>query len=206
MSPTAWATAARSNPPFYRDHCQVLEQQHREACLAGGRAEQVLLAQQRERDGGGGHGERHAGDQRHGDALVGEQRYPCNGSPRGEHLRGAHAEDGAAQLPQPLRLELQADEEEEQHHAELGKVQHRVRIGDEAEAPGSDRHAGGEIAEHRAEADALEDRHGDHAGGEVDQGLLQKSVIFHMGRMFTWKTSRSTPSSSKSACARSPVR
>ena len=55
---------------------------------------------------------------------------------------------------QPARVELEADEKQH-HHAELGEVQHRLRIADERESPGPDRHAGGEIAEHRAEPSRL---------------------------------------------------
>jgi hypothetical protein len=51
-------------------------------------------------------------------------------------------------------------------------VQHRLGPAHEGEAPGADRHAGDQEAEHRAEAEALEHRHEDHAGGEVDERLL----------------------------------
>ena len=36
------------------------------------------------------------------------------------------------------------------------------RLGEHPEAEGADDEAGGEIAEHRAETDTLEDRHCDH--------------------------------------------
>ena len=49
-------------------------------------------------------------------------------------------------------VELQADEEQQQHHAELGELQHGLRIRDQPQAPRPDRHAGDEIAEHRAQA------------------------------------------------------
>ena len=72
-----------------------------------------------------------------------------------EHLDRAHAEDRPAQRPEPARVELEADQEKQHHHAELGEVQHRLRIADEREPPRTDRHAGGEIAEHRAEPERL---------------------------------------------------
>ena len=91
----------------------------------------------------------------------------------------AQAKDRAAQRPHALRVELQADEEEQQHHAELGELQHRLRIRDQAQAPGADDHAGDQIAEHRAQAQATKQRHGDHAGREIHQRLLEKAVVFH---------------------------
>ena len=44
------------------------------------------------------------------------------------------------------------------------------RIAEELEAERADGDAGGEIAEDRAEADPLEDRHGDDAGAEQRDG------------------------------------
>ena len=40
-----------------------------------------------------------------------------------QHLRAAPAEDRPAQAPQAARLQLQADQEQHQHHAELGEMQ-----------------------------------------------------------------------------------
>ena len=42
---------------------------------------------------------------------------------RAEQLHAAPAEDRPAQRPQALRLELEADQEQHQHDAELGEVQ-----------------------------------------------------------------------------------
>jgi hypothetical protein len=45
-----------------------------------------------------------------------------------QHLRAAPAEDRPAQAPQAPRLQLQPDQEQHQHHTELGKVQDVVDI------------------------------------------------------------------------------
>ena len=57
-------------------------------------------------------------------------------------------------LPQALRIELEPDDEQHQHHAELGEVQDRLDVAHEPEAERADHAAGDEIAEHRAEAEA----------------------------------------------------
>ena len=50
---------------------------------------------------------------------------PSISARRAEQLHAAPAEDRPAQRPQPARLQLQPDQEQHQHHAELGEVQHR---------------------------------------------------------------------------------
>src|SRR2546430_656737 len=98
----------------------------------------------------------------------------------GRHdLHAAEAEDRAPQRPDALRVELQADEKQQEHDAELGELQHGLRVRDEAQAPGPDRHAGDQVAEHRPQAEPLAQGHGNDACGQVDQGLLKKAVRFH---------------------------
>ena len=46
-------------------------------------------------------------------------------------LRDAEPEDLAPQAPQPRRLHLEPDDEQEHHDAELGDVQDRLRIGEQ---------------------------------------------------------------------------
>ena len=101
----------------------------------------------------------------------------CSGGER--ELHAAQAEDRAPDLPHARGVELEADQEQEQHHAELGEMQHGARLGDEAQSPGPDGDAGDEIAEHRARAEAREDRHRDDARAEVDERLLEKAVGVH---------------------------
>ena len=162
-----------------RDHRQVLEQQHRERGLAARRLQQVLLRERGEADGGRGHGDAHAGDHADHQRLAEQLRDARHRGDGDRHLYRAEAEDRAAQRPEALRVQFEADQEQQQHHAELGEVQHRLRLRDQAQAPGTDRHAGDEIAEHRAEAEPLEERHRDHAGGEIHQRLFEKALGFH---------------------------
>ena len=74
-----------------------------------------------------------AGEQRD----AGKQQRPSRTAARCPSRRSACAG------PQPPRLELEADQEQHQHDAELGEVQHVLRVGDEPQAPGPDHDAGG---------------------------------------------------------------
>ena len=78
-------------------------------------------------------------------------RRTANATPVTSDLRAAQPEHGLAQRPQPRRLELQPDQEQQQHHAELGEAQRCLRVADDAEPPRADERAGGEVAQHRAE-------------------------------------------------------
>ena len=74
----------------------------------------------------------------------------------------------APQRPQPRRLELQADDEQQEHDAEFGDLQDLLAAGDQPRRR-ADGDAGGEIAEHGAEPEALEQRRGDHRAAEQQQ-------------------------------------
>ena len=93
----------------------------------------------------------------------------------------AEAEDGGAHGPQPLGAQLQADQEQQQHHAELGKVQDRVDLVDridEAQPERTDQHADQQIAQHVADAQQLGQRRRHHGGGQK-QGDLREGYIVH---------------------------
>ncbi|MNI73247.1 hypothetical protein D3C73_1292410 [compost metagenome] len=68
---------------------------------------------------------------------------------------------------------LQADDEQEHDHAEFGGMQDRLRVGEPAEAERTDRQTGGEVAQHRAQAEPAEQRHHHHRcaqqGDDLDQ-------------------------------------
>jgi hypothetical protein len=79
----------------------------------------------------------------------------------GRDLNHTQPADLFAQRPQPRRAHLQADDEEEHDDAELGDLQERLRMGDDAQSIGTDPDPGGEIAEHGAESEPLEKRRRD---------------------------------------------
>src|SRR6185437_2082910 len=61
----------------------------------------------------------------------------------------------------------------EQHHAQLGDMEDRLRVGDEPQTERSDGEPGREIAEHRAQARTLEQRHGNDAGSQQRHDLQE---------------------------------
>ena len=140
----------------------------------------ALLLQHLQGEGRGGERQRQAREQGglpgqaagHGDRR---QDYAGYG-----HLHAAQAEDRRPHGPQPPRAQLQADHEQQHDHAELGEVQHRFHVGDEARDRGADQHAHQEIAEHSADAQQLGERRGDHRSGEEEGDLLQGDVV-HAG-------------------------
>ncbi len=82
------------------------------------------------------------------------------------------------QAPQPRRLHLQPDHEQEHHHAELGDVQNGLRVGEQPQPERADDEAGGEIAEHGTEAGALEQRNRDHGGAQERDHVRQIGTLF----------------------------
>jgi hypothetical protein len=106
-----------------RDRRDVLEQQHRKAAAADRCRHQVAFVHRLHGDGRRRQRQRQSGGhcrlprQAEGDEA---EREHC--AARG-HLQGAAAEDGTTHLPQARGVELEADEEEHQHHAKLGEVQ-----------------------------------------------------------------------------------
>ena len=90
-----------------------------------------------------------------------------------DDLRDTEAENLAAQAPQPRRLHLEPDDEQEHHHAELGDMQDRLRAGEELEPERADHQAGGQVAKHRAEPGPLEQRHRDHRRAQQRDDMQQ---------------------------------
>ena len=88
-----------------------------------------------------------------------------------EHLRGAQAEHQAPHDPQARRLQLQPDDEEQQHDAELGDVRDAADVTDEVETPRADDETGGHVAEDRGQPREAEQRHRDDGRGQQDHGL-----------------------------------
>ena len=106
------------------------------------------------------------------DADAGQQRAA------GRDLRDAEPENIPPQAPQPRRLHLEPDHEQEHHDAELGDMQDRLRIGEQPQSERADGEAGGEIAEHGAEAGALEQRNRDHGRAQERDHVDQIGTLF----------------------------
>ena len=92
---------------------------------------------------------------------------------RSEGLRQAQGDEAIAHAPQAMRLELKADDEEQEHDTELGERVDRFGLLDELESPRADRDAGEKVARDRAEPEAVRRHHRDHRGCEIDRDLQQ---------------------------------
>ena len=117
--------------------------------------------------------EAHAGDERDRRRQAGQDADAGQQRAADHDLRDAEAEDLAPQAPQPRRLHLEPDDEQEHHHAEFGDVQDGLRVGEQPQPERADHEAGGQVAQHRAEPEPLEERHRDDArrqqGHHLDQ-------------------------------------
>ena len=110
-------------------------------------------------EGGGGESEAEADDDRR---AKGKDEPPQEPGERGagQHdLGGAEAEDLTSQGPQPGQLQFKADDEEQEDDAEFADMENFLAFRDQPEKR-THRDTGEKIAEHGAEADALEQRPG----------------------------------------------
>ena len=118
----AGAEAKQRDQREQRHDRHVLEQQDRKGALAVGLLQMAALLEDAQRDRGGGQRQREAGDQR-GAPL--EQCRSSNARPEMaaavmHELRHAEAEDVAPHREQARQFELEPDQEQQHHDAELG--------------------------------------------------------------------------------------
>ena len=162
-------TARNGSSARIGDRGDVLQQGHAEDALARGRRHQVAFFQHAEPDRRRRERESERGD--HREAPVGAERHGGGRQQRGraQQLGAAPAEDRLAHRPEPLRLELQPDQKQHQHDAELGEAQDLFGVGHQLQAPGPDQDAGAQVADDRAEPERSCHRHGDDRGAQIDQ-------------------------------------
>ena len=157
-----------------RNHRDILEEQDRERALPGGSGELGALAEPCEDDCRRRHREAGSND------CCGRPREPERVRDEGhddagdDHLCAAQSEHRMAQRPKSRGLELEADEEQQQHDAELGKAQRCLCVWHHAEAPRTDERPCREIAQHGSQLQPAEQRHDEHRGGEEDGGLFEE--------------------------------
>ena len=169
----------------HRHHAQVLEHQDPDRQAAVRRV-QLAARRQRAQDHGG------AGD---GDHASQEHRRPRRQPERpgqDDRARKRHRDlDAAAQehgLPQPAQAidrQLQADAEQQQHHADLGQQLDLVGVVHQAQRRGAGQHAGQDEPRDRRDADAAQQRH-DHDGRpQHDDQILEEAGIRHAKVLYT---------------------
>ena len=110
-------------------------------------------------------------------AVTGGWPRPHAAAPEGrgaqDDLRRPQAKHVAAHDPQARRLQLQADDEQQQHDAELGDLREPADVADQVQAPWADDQARGDVAEDRGQAHQAKQRHRDDGGGQQDRGFGQ---------------------------------
>jgi len=160
----------------YGDDGDVLEQQHRKAGAAALALHQPAFLQALQHDGGGGERQNEADGEPLLPGQPDEAGHPGQDGTGEQYLQAAGAEDGPLQLPQQRRAQLQADQKQHQHHSELGEVHHIFLLTHQPEQEGADDDARQQVAEHGTQPPALGQRHRDHRGTKIDQGVKQQSV------------------------------
>ena len=161
-----------------RDRDEVLEQQDREGQPAEVGVQFLALGQQLQAHRGGGQGQ---GDADHDRALPFEvaqlQPHHHRQHRRGdEDLQAAGAEDRLAHQLQARRRQLQADHEQQHHHADLGGVEDAVGVLHEAQPVRPQHHPGHQVGEHGAQAEPLEHGHGDDRRQQQHQRQFQTAT------------------------------
>ena len=140
----------------HRQHRQILEQQDAERRAAVLRFELTALGQHLKHERRGGQRQSEADDERRGRRQPDEPAGAAEERRAERHLSRAHPEDEPPHDPQASRLQLEADDEQQQHHAEFRHLHDVPDVADEAEPPRSDDQAGRHVSQDGAEAQQAE--------------------------------------------------
>ena len=157
----------------HRHDGDVLEQQDRERCPAVRLDEFLALSHQLQHECGARQRQRTADHDRNRPVATGEARGNRDGRGRNQHLQRAETEQQLAEHPQPGRLQLEADDEQQEHDADLGEVQDVLGIADESDAERADHEPGAQVAEYVPKADEAKDRHDNRRRGEKNRRLRE---------------------------------
>ena len=120
-------------------------------------------------DGGRGHGEREADDDRGVPAGAEQIDDEAENAGGGEQLRDAEPEHLVAHAPELERVHFEPDEKQHDDDAELGDDVDRLAVGDQPQAVGADDDAGDQIAEDGAQPQPFEHRHEGDGDDQQDQ-------------------------------------
>ena len=131
----------------------------------------AILIEDLQRKGGRGQRQAEPGD----DAAApveqpGEENDGGDQSACYQHLRAAKPENVAPHLPQARGLQLQADDEQQEHDAQFRKTEDLFAVADLVQEWADD-DAGRQIAKDGAEPELLEDRRCDDSATEQKQSL-----------------------------------
>ncbi|MNM93419.1 hypothetical protein D3C81_1057930 [compost metagenome] len=159
----------------HRDHgqqqyCnQVLEQQHADGVLPV-RGEHFAEAAQFLGDDGGG-GQRQSASQQQGgrQRQAGEVEQAGQRQGAGDDLQAAEPEHYPAQGEHARQGKLQAETEQQEHHAELGEQRHVLVLFEPAQAAGAERQANAHVAQQGRQLEAAKQGNDQQRGGQDDQ-------------------------------------
>ena len=145
--------------------------------MARGRCELAALGQQLHDDGR--RGQREAQAEHHGGihTIAPGIGDAANEECGDQHLSSPKTEDQSAHRPEPAQGEFQADGEEQKDDTEFGEWGHALDVADQSKAVRPDGDANGEIAQDRARAQTMKDRHDHHSGDQENE-----EIDHHEGR------------------------
>ncbi len=155
------------------DRRDILGHEHRRGRAAHGAAGQVAVGKDARDHGGRGESERrpdHQGDRRiepHQEGQHGEGDGAQHDLQRRQH------QNVAAPSADLTQRKVQADIEQQEHHAQLGQEGRRLVLVHQAESRWSDDQPGNEIADDRAQSRRLGGKGRRKACAKVDDGWLQ---------------------------------
>ena len=159
--------AHRGDDGDQRHDREVLEQQDREGALAERGAKPPGRLEQRQDLRRGGKRQRQAERQRRGAGRAGrDPDQGRDGEAAQYDLRQAENEDVVPHPPQPRRVQLQPDEEEQQHDAKLGDGEDALRIRHQLEHMRADQRASDEITQSGAQPEPAEQEDEDEREAE----------------------------------------
>jgi hypothetical protein len=173
------SAAERQHADQERADRQILDQQHREGRAPEAGGEIAALGQHLQDDRGRGQRQPGPDHHRRRPAQTGQERGQGDRHRGHDDLRRAEPEGPPAHQPDALEGQLEADGEQQEHDPQLGQGAGPLQIADQAQAGRPDHRAGDQIAEHRAELQALEQEHRDHRRREDDDDLDQVSGFGH---------------------------
>jgi hypothetical protein len=165
-----------------RHHGQVLEQQHAHHALAVLGLQLQPVGDQLDHDGRAAHGQR---------ARQGQRRAPVHAPDRGHRAASTRLATvpiamvsttcispartrGLAHGAQLGQVELEPDDEHQEHHAELAEVAHAVGVLPKRQRVRPDEDADDEVAEHRRQLERPAGHHADHRGQQVHQRQFER--------------------------------
>jgi hypothetical protein len=145
-----------------------------------GAGDLALFLQHLDDEGGGREGEGEAREQVYPPAGLEEMQIKGDDAAGQQNLQGAQPEHGTPQGPEATWVHLQADDEEEQHHPQLGEVAHILDMfGNRGpRRMGANEDARHQETQNRAEPKPAEDGDGQGGSQQQDDGGIDEGFGF----------------------------